>query len=90
MQSRVENGRFTVRYTDGMTVVSTLVNPDSFDDWLNAALQTRHETVYFNDYNNGTVARIVTDPSRELADLTVSAVANEVIIGIIGITAIHG
>ena len=89
MQSRVENGRLVVRYADGTREESDLINPESFDDWLNAALQTRYETVYFNEYNHGIVARIPTNPSKELVDLVVSAVANEVIIGIIGVTAIH-
>jgi hypothetical protein len=89
MQSRVENGRLTVRYADATSEVASLVNPESFDDWLNAALQSAHETVYFSDYNHGIVARIATDPSKELANLSVTAVANEVIIGIIGITMVH-
>jgi hypothetical protein len=86
MQSRVENARFTVTYLDGSTETVSLVNPDNFDDWLNAALQTQNETVYFSDYNHGMVQRIELDPKKELAKLSMEAVANEVIIGLLGIS----
>ena len=88
MQSRVENARFTVTYLDGSTETVSLVNPDNFDDWLNAALQTQNETVYFSDYNHGMVQRIELDPKKELAKLSMEAVANEVIIGLLGISVI--
>lgn len=89
MQSRVENARLVVTYADGSVELRRLVNPDSFDDWLNAAVQTEHETVYFSDCNHGIAARIHTDPSKPLSRLTVTAVANEVIMGIIGITVVR-
>ncbi|MEI8248311.1 MAG: hypothetical protein WCI51_20920, partial [Lentisphaerota bacterium] len=86
MQSRVENARFTVTYADGLTQSISLVNPESFDDWLNAALQTQNETVYFSDYNHGMVQRINLDPQKELSKISIEAIANEVIIGLMGIS----
>ena len=86
MQSRVENGRFTLKYTDGTAQEVSLVNPTNFDDWLNASLQTENETAYFSDYNHGIVQRIALDSSKELESLVVRAVANEVIVGIIGVS----
>ena len=86
MQSRVENVRFTVTYLDGSTQSVSLVNPENFDDWLNAALQTQNETVYFSDYNHGMVQRITLDSQKELNKISMEAIANEVIIGLIGIS----
>lgn len=86
MQSRVENGRLTVEYTDGKIHDVSLVPPVNFDDWLVAAVQTGNETVYFSDYNHGLVQKIGLDPSVDLKSLTVRAVANEAIIGILGVT----
>ena len=86
MQSRVENARFTVTYLDGSTQSVSLVNPDNFDDWLNAALQTQNETVYFSDYNHGMVQIITLNSQKELSKISVEAIANEVIIGLLGIS----
>ena len=61
-------------------------NPENFDDWLNAALQTQNETVYFSDYNHGMVQRIALDSQKELSKISMEAIANEVIIGLIGIS----
>lgn len=86
MQSRVENGRIDVQYADGGCESVMLVNPDNFDDWLGAAVQTRNETVYFSDHNHGIVQRVALDPARELQALRVCAVANEVIVGVLGVS----
>ena len=86
MQSRVENARFTIIYLDGSTQAVSLVNPENFDDWLNAALQTQNETVYFSDYNHGLIQRITLDSQKELNKISMEAIANEVIIGLIGIS----
>jgi hypothetical protein len=86
MQSRVENGRFTVEYTDGSQEKVSLINPDNFDDWLVPSIQLENDTQYFSDYNHGIIQHITLNPSKELKALTVRAVANEVIIGILGIS----
>ena len=86
MQSHVENGRFTVTYKGGHTEVSSLINPTNFDDWLGGAVQTENETVYFSDYNHGIVQRIPLNPSKKTQLLEVRAIANEVVIGILGIS----
>ncbi|MBQ4516709.1 MAG: hypothetical protein II978_07970 [Clostridia bacterium] len=86
MQTRVENVRITVTYADGKTEEVKLVYPLSIDDWLVPALQTQNETFYFNDYNHATVQRIRLDSSKELANVKIEAVANEVIMGVMGIS----
>ena len=86
MQSRVENARFTVTYRDQSKQVVHLVNPENFDDWLNAALQTQNETVYFSDFNHGMVQRIPLESDKEMESLSIEAVANEVIVGILGMS----
>ena len=86
MQSHVENARFTLEYVDGHKESLSLVHPVSFDDWLVAALQTTGETVYFSHCNHGTVQRLRLDPNRELGALAVEAVANEVIVGVLGVS----
>ena len=86
MQTRVENVRITVTYADGKTEEVKLVYPLSIDDWLVPALQTQNETFYFNDYNHATVQRIRLDSSKELANVKIEAVANDVIMGVMGIS----
>jgi len=86
MQSWVENARFTVTYNDTSKQIINLVNSENFDDWLNAALQTQNETVYFSNYNHGIVQRIILEPEKELAMISMEAIANEVIIGLLGIS----
>ncbi|MFH1969719.1 MAG: hypothetical protein ABIJ53_05310, partial [Verrucomicrobiota bacterium] len=89
MQSRVNNASFTVTYRDSSKQSVNLVNPDNFDDWLNAALQTQNETVYFSDYNHGIVQRINLEPGKDLAKIAIEAIANEVIIGLLGISILR-
>ncbi|MEN6453491.1 MAG: DUF4450 domain-containing protein [Prolixibacteraceae bacterium] len=86
MQSRVENARFTVEYTDGTKEKVSLINPVNFDDWLVASVQQENETEYFSDFNHGIVQRIPLNPDKELKSFHVRAVANEVIVGILGIS----
>ena len=86
MQSRVENARFAVEYSDGTEEKVPLINPLNFDDWLVASVQQSNETEYFSDYNHGIIQRIPLNPSKELKALKVRAIANEVIVGIIGIS----
>jgi hypothetical protein len=86
MQSSVENGRFVVRYADGSEAVTALVNPENFDDWLVAATQRRNETVQFSDYNHAIVQRIRLEPTKTLKSLEISGTANEVIVGVLGVS----
>lgn len=86
MQSRVENGRFIVRYTDGAEEPVSLINPVNFHDWLNADIQHENEAVALNDYNHALVQRIALDPTKELESLAVRGVANEVIVGVLGLS----
>ena len=86
MQSRVENARISVTYANGERESVSLIHPVSFDDWLVPALQTENETVYFSDYNHGIVQRISLDPKKELLGISIEVIANEVIIGLLGIS----
>lgn len=86
MQSCVVNAQIQVSYQDGTREKTELINPQNFDDWLQPALQTENETVYFSNCNHGIVQRIKLDSNRELAALSVEAFANEIIIGILGIS----
>jgi hypothetical protein len=86
MQSRVENARFVVEYSDGTKEKVSLINPVNFDDWLVAAVQQENGTEYFSDFNHGIVQHIVVDPAKELKSLKVRAIANEVIVGVLGIS----
>ena len=87
MQCYVENVRFTLTYDSGAEEALGLIHPVSFDDWLVPALQTANETVYFSEYNHGIVQRLRLNPDEALAALCVEAVANEVIIGVLGVSA---
>ena len=85
MQSRVENGRFTVRYEDETEELVNLVNPVNFDDWMVAPTQRENETVYLSDFNHAAVQRIKLNPQKPLRSLVVRGTANEVIVGILGV-----
>ena len=86
MQSYVENARITVTYADGSATVEKLIYPVNIDDWLTSALTTEAENFYFNDFNHATVLRIRLDSGRELAHIRIEAIANEIVLGIIGIS----
>jgi hypothetical protein len=86
MQTAVENARLTAHYADGGKSVVKLVYPENCDDWLTAALQKENEYFYFSDFNHGLVQTIRLEQNRELAALEIKALANEVIIGILGVT----
>jgi hypothetical protein len=86
MQSRVENGRLTIRYSDGGSTAVSLVNPLNFDDWLVAGVQQESECAYFSDCNHGIVVRIPLERQRTLSSLDVRAVSDEVIVGLRGVS----
>ena len=86
MQTGVENARISVLYADGTEEQAKLVYPTSLDDWLTPALQTENEIFYFNNYNHATVKRIAVDKNKTLAGVKIEAVANEVILGVIGVS----
>ena len=86
MHSYVENARITVTYADGSTEEKKLVYPINIDDWLTSALTTEGEIFYFNNFNHATVQKIRIDSRKELASIKVEAVANEVILGVAGVS----
>ena len=86
MQAYVENVRITVSYADGEEITTKLIYPFNIDDWLTPALQTQNEIFYFSDFNHATVQRINIDPDKALAGIKITAVANEVIMGVMGIS----
>ena len=86
MQTAVENVRITVNYTDGETEDIKLIYPINIDDWLVPALQTENEIFYFNDFNHATVQRITLNPDKEVASVKIEAIANEVIMGVMGVS----
>ena len=86
MQSHVENARITVTYADGTQTYKKLVYPIHMDDWLTSALTTEGEIFYFNDFNHATVQKIRIDSGKELASIKVEAVANEIVLGVAGVS----
>ena len=86
MQSHVENVRITVTYADGTTSNTSLVYPFDIDDWFTSALATKAENFYFNDFNHANIKRIRIDSDKELASIKIEAIANEVILGVMGIS----
>lgn len=86
MQTQVENVRITVEYADGTITAAKLVYPDSIDDWMVPALQKENEIFYFSDFNHATVKRLRLDSAKKLASVKVEAIANEVIMGVMGVS----
>jgi hypothetical protein len=89
MQSGVENGAFEVVYADGEIQRLALVHQKNFDDWLVPALQRENESFYFSDFNHAMVQRFTLAPGRKLAALRIAVTANEVIIGLLGVTLLR-
>ena len=86
LHAYVENARITVTYADGTTTTESLVYPLNIDDWLTSALTDKAEIVYFSDYNHATAVRVRLDPAKELKDVKIEAIANELVLGIAGIS----
>ncbi|MBR3761867.1 MAG: hypothetical protein IKK59_03910 [Lachnospiraceae bacterium] len=86
MQAHVENACITVTYADGTQTYKKLVYPIHMDDWLTSALTTEGEIFYFNDFNHATVQKIRIDSGKELASIKIEAVANEIILGVAGVS----
>ena len=86
MQAHVENGRITVQYLNGQEEMVQLVNPVNFDDWMISATQRANETVRLSDFNHAIVQRLRLDPTRPLKSFTVQGTANEVIVGVLGVS----
>ncbi len=86
MHSHVENARITVNYADGTSTHQKLVYPFNIDDWLTSALTTEAEIFYFNNFNHATVQRVRINPDKELESIKIEAVANEVVLGVAGVS----
>ncbi|MBO5725102.1 MAG: hypothetical protein J6S58_09765, partial [Lentisphaeria bacterium] len=86
MQSYVPNGRLTLVYEDGSTVMKDLIQPLNFDDFLISSYQKENEVVYFGAGTHGLVQILDLDERKTLKELQVEAIANEVIINIHAVT----
>ncbi|MFA6930655.1 MAG: hypothetical protein WCT05_10025, partial [Lentisphaeria bacterium] len=86
MQSYVTNAKLAVLYSDGSSETIELIHPGNFDDFLVPALQKQNETCYIGEGTHGTILRILLNPEKELQSLRAEAVANEVILSILGVT----
>jgi hypothetical protein len=117
MQSRIENGRITITYTDGTQQVLNLVNPynwcpieqDYYYDRYAFRVQGKHpyrfhfmsdivsrnlgeelklEGVYGRQVDGGAgqLIDLRLNPQKQLKNLTLTTLSNDVVIGIMGIT----
>ena len=86
LHAYVENARITVTYKDGTSTSTKLVYPLNIDDWLTSALTTEGEIFYFNEFNHATVQKLRIDPTKELENIKIEAVANELVLGVAGIS----
>ncbi len=86
MQSRVVNGKLTVICADGRRKCLELVHPVNFDDFLVPALQQEFEYFYIGEGTHAIVAEILLEPGMVPQELEIEAVANEVIISILGVS----
>lgn len=86
LHTHVEGVRITVNYADETAESTSLVYPESLDDWLTSALTTKSEIFYFSNFNHATVKRIRLNPNKPLSSVKIEAVANELILGVAGIS----
>jgi len=86
MQTAVCNARLEVLYADGSKLSCDLRQPDNFDDFLLPTYQKLNEVVYFGHGTHGLVQIIRLDADRELRSFQAEAIANEVILDVLGLT----
>ncbi len=88
MQSYVPNAKIEIEYADGSHERILLIPPKNFDDFLHPVYETENESVYLGEGTHGLVQSILLDPEKELKRFYVEAVANEVIVNIMGISLV--
>jgi len=86
MQSKVVNARCTVRYQDGRETWLDLIQPQNFDDFLIPTYQREAEPFYVSDGTHGLHLILELDEALELQALCLEAVANEVVLMLLGAT----
>ena len=86
MQSYVVNAELKVFYRDNSAETVKLIPPENFDDFLIPAYQRDGETLYFSENTHGLILKIRLDPEKELKSISMQAVANEVIVNLLGVT----
>ena len=89
MQCEVINAELKIEYMDGSIESVQLIYPHNFDDFLVPALQKENEYFYFSNFNHGIAQHISLDSTKRLACLKIQAVANELIVGLLGVTLIN-
>ena len=88
MQSYVPNGRLTLVYEDGSVEKKDLIQPLNFDDFLISSYQKENEVFYFGAGTHGLVQILPLDGTKDLKELRVEAIANEVIVNIHAVTVL--
>lgn len=84
MQSEVVNARCTAVYQDDTETELDLIQPRNFDDFLIPTYQREAESFYISDGTHGLHLVMDLNPGAELKELHLEAVANEVILMLLG------
>lgn len=88
MQLYVPNGKFEAVYEDGTAETVVLVPPVNFDDFLIPVYEQGNPAAYIGEGTHALVQVIRLNPAKNLKELRVTAIANEAIINILGITVL--
>ena len=83
MQSFVTNARITVDYENNGHEQCDLTAQVNFDDFMVTAVQQQFERFYWANGNHGLIVRIPLNPSFELKKVSIEAIANEIIAGVL-------
>ena len=83
MQSFVTNARLTVDYENNGHEQCDLTAQVNFDDFMVTAVQQQFERFYWANGNHGLIVRIPLNPSFELKKVSIEAIANEIIAGLL-------
>lgn len=90
MQSRIENARITVNFSDGTNKILSISNPENIDDWLSYGTGSSYAL-------SGTIERLGSDAhanilcldfgeEKEIESFDFECMANEVLAGLLGAT----
>ena len=94
MQSRIENARITVNFTDGTSELLPLTNPDNIDDWLNYQTANPYaESGYIEMFGEKAHANILAldlGKVKHIESVDFECLSSEVLAGLLGVTVVEG
>jgi len=86
MQSRIGNARITVHLADGAQRVLPLTNPENLDDWLCDPFALSGFPQPLGEKTHALILDLDLGAEADIASLDLECLANEVLVGLLGVT----